>query len=97
MTRYHGGEAVRSGFYWHPGRWEIISLGKKGGVLPSTAETTYVKIPVLLLMMIGPFLGGVYMVFLPFIGFAMLFGVATAKLITVCKAALATRMAETRR
>ena len=96
MTRYRGGAKVRSGFYWHPGKWEIIPLGKNGGVLPGTQEIRYMKIPVVLLMVLGPALGGVYMMVRPFIGFALLFGVVGTKVIALGKAAVAARVAEGR-
>ncbi len=97
MTRYHGGEEVRSGFYWHPGRWEIIPVGKKGAVLPGTEEVRYVKIPVVLLIAMGPLLGGLYMIFLPLSGFVMLFSVAVMKVIALCREAMASLLAEDRR
>ncbi len=97
MTRYHGGAKVRSGFYWHPGKWEIIAVGKSGAVLPAPEETSYIRLPTFLLMVVGPALGGVYMIFLPLIGFGMLFAVAAKKLVALARAALPSRMAEERR
>ncbi len=96
MTRYRGGAKVRSGFYWHPGKWEVIPLGKNGGVLPGTREIRYIKIPVVLLLLLGRALGGVYMIFLPFIGVALLFGVAGTRVMALGKAAVAARVAEGR-
>ncbi len=97
MTRYYGGEEVRSGFYWNPGRWEIVPVGKKGAVLPGTKEIRYLKIPTLLLMVMGPVLGGLYMIFLPLIGFAMLFSVAAMKVVALCREAMASLLAEERK
>ena len=81
----------------HPGKWEIIPVGKRGDVLPGAEEVNYIRVPTIALMVLGPMLGGVYMMFLPFIGFAMLFWVAGKKVVEVVKAAVPTRMAEERR
>ncbi len=96
MTRYRGGAKVRSGLYWHPGEWEVIPLGKNGGVLPGTQEIRYIKIPVVPLLLLGSALGGVHMIFPPFIGLALQFGVAGTRVIALGKAAVAARVAEGR-
>lgn len=80
MVRYHGGEAVKAGFYWSPAQWEIITLSKGGGVLPGTNETLYIRLPMLLFIVVGPFMGALYVAFLPFIGFAMVLGLGAIKL-----------------
>lgn len=87
MTRYHGGEMVKAGFYWNPARWEITTA-KKGGTLPGTKDLRYFRLPLALLMIAGPFLGGLLVIFLPLIGFVMLFGFAGLKLVIMCRRAL---------
>ena len=96
MTHFHGGEEVKAGFYWNPAGWEIVSLAKKGEALPGTKETRYLRLPLVLLMIAGPILGGLLVVFLPLIGFVMLFGFAGVKLVAMCRRALATVTAEER-
>ena len=96
MINYHGGDAVKAGFYWNPAQWEIVSLAKKGGALPGTKEMRYMRLPLILLMIAGPVLGGLLVVFLPLIGFVMLFGFAGAKLLAICRAAFAATATETR-
>lgn len=66
-------------------------------MLPGRQEMRYMKIPVVLLMVLDPALGGVYMMFLLFIGFALLFEVAGTKVIAHGKATAAARMAKGRR
>ena len=79
MFNYRGEGQVKSGFYWNMKKWEIVTISGSGGVLPGTNAERYVKLPILLLMAVAPVLGLVYVVFLPFIGFAMLFGLAGRK------------------
>ncbi len=74
MAKRPGGTAAKSGFYWHLGKWEMTMVPKQGGLLPGGAGDRYLKVPVLALLVIAPLMGAAYAMFLPFIGFAMLFG-----------------------
>ena len=78
MKRYNGNEKVKAGLYWTPAKWEIITIGRDGGVLPEGEK--YVRLPALIVMLLGTLLGGLYVIFLPFIGFVMFFGFAGKKL-----------------
>ena len=49
-----------------------MNLGLSGR-LPGDSTERYLKVPVLALLVIAPLMGAVYAMFLPFIGFAMLF------------------------
>ena len=80
MLRHHGGTSVKCGFFWNPARWEIVTVPKEGGVLPGGPEHRYVRIPIILLLVVAPVMGGLYVVFLPFIGFALVFGYAGRRL-----------------
>jgi len=44
---------------------------KERGVLPGGAEDRYVRIHVLAMLIVAPFMGAAYVMFLPFIGIAM--------------------------
>lgn len=81
MKRYIGNHRVKAGFYWTPARWEIITVPSQGGMLPGGEETNYVRLPVLLVTLLGALLGAVYVIFLPLIGFVMFFGFAGKKLL----------------
>jgi len=94
MARYHGKKVVRDGFYWSPATWEIVVLGAEGGVLPGETDQRYVRLPALLMLGMGPVLGALLVVFLPFIGFAMLLAVAGRKLLVVARRALSALLAE---
>jgi hypothetical protein len=67
-----GGTRVKAGFYWRRSQWEIVPLSGAGGVLPGGPEETYHRIPVLVMLAVAPIMGALFVVFLPFIGFAMM-------------------------
>jgi K+-transporting ATPase c subunit len=73
-----GGSKAKAGIYWSKGSWDLVTLSGKGGVLPGGTDTRYVRIPVLAMIVFAPLMGASYVVFLPFIGFAM-FGDFLAK------------------
>jgi hypothetical protein len=73
MAKRIGGTAAKSGFYWNLGKWEMTMVPKQGGILPGGVSDRYLKVPVLGLLVLAPLMGAVYAMFLPFIGFAMLF------------------------
>ena len=73
-----GGSKAKAGIYWSKGSWDLVTLSGEGGVLPGSAETLYVRIPALAMIVFAPLMGASYVVFLPFIGFAM-FGDFLAK------------------
>jgi hypothetical protein len=61
----------------------MATLPREGGLLPGPVEHHYVKVPALLLLALAPVLGGLFVVFLPFIGFALLFWLAGKKAVGV--------------
>lgn len=68
-----GGRKAKAGIYWNKGSWNLVTLsGKGGGVLPGGEAQEYVRIPAVALLAVAPLMGASYVVFLPFIGFAML-------------------------
>jgi hypothetical protein len=73
MAQRTGGTAAKSGFYWNLGKWEMTMVPKQGGILPGGHSDRYLKVPVVGLLVLAPLMGAVYAMFLPFIGFAMLF------------------------
>jgi hypothetical protein len=72
-TKRIGGTAAKNGFYWNLGKWEMTMVPKQGGILPGDASQRYLRFPVLALLVVAPLMGAVYAMFLPFLGFAMLF------------------------
>ncbi len=73
MRKRIGGTAAKNGFYWNLGKWEMTMVPNQGGILPGGAGDRYLKAPVVALLVLAPLMGAVYAMFLPFIGFAMLF------------------------
>jgi hypothetical protein len=72
---------VQGGYYWNPRSWEVEVVPSEGGRLKGAGEARYVKVPFPLLFVIVPLLGALFLMFLPFIGFA-LFAYAIAKKVT---------------
>lgn len=79
MARHYGSELVTAGFYWSRATWGIVTIPRKGGILPGGVEIRYYRIPLPLMLVLGPFLGGLYVIFLPFIGFAMVLSFLATK------------------
>jgi hypothetical protein len=73
MAQRIGGTAAKSGFYWNLGKWEMTMVPKQGGILPGDGSEKYLNVPVIGLLFLAPMMGAAYAMFLPFIGFAMLF------------------------
>lgn len=72
MRKHGGGEKVPGGFYWKQNNWEIEVVKGDEAKLPGDAGTTYVRIPTLAMLVGAPVMGGLFVVFLPFLGFVML-------------------------
>lgn len=81
MAKYTGGMKVGGGYYWNTRTWEVETVPSEGGRLRSPDGARYVKVPFPALFVIVPLLGALFLMFLPFIGFA-LFAYAIAKKVT---------------
>jgi hypothetical protein len=81
MAKYTGGMQVEGGYYWNPRNWEVEVVASEGGRLKGASGAKYVKLPFPLLFVVVPLLGALFLMFLPFIGFA-LFGYAIVKKVT---------------
>ncbi len=82
MRQYRGSETVEPGLYFNLHQLSFKSIDEQGP-LPGGSDDVYRHVPTLALLVVGPLLGLAYVVFLPFIGFAMvawLLGVKTAHL-----------------
>ena len=77
---HKGGSETKGGFYWQKGEWEIVTVEGKTGMLPGTEKVEYVRIPGILFVPIAMVISIVYVIFFPFIGFAMLAKVIARKL-----------------
>ncbi len=72
MRQHESGEKVPGGFYWKQNNWEIEVVKGDEGTLPGNVDTTYVRIPTVAMLLGAPVMGGLFVIFLPFLGFAML-------------------------
>lgn len=70
MKTYTANQNVEAGLYLNLKKFAITSLDADGP-LPGTADDTYRRVPMLLMLAVAPLLGLVFVIFLPFIGFAM--------------------------
>ena len=68
MTTFNGGNSVQGGYYLSKSNWEIFPIEKDGQKLPGASSEHYVKLPTAAALMLMPVLGGLMVVFLPFIG-----------------------------
>jgi hypothetical protein len=68
MTTINGGSAVKGGYYLSKSNWEIFPIQHDGERLPGKAAEHYVQLPTAAVFMLMPVLGGLLVVFLPFIG-----------------------------
>ena len=71
MAKYTGGMQVSGGYYWNPRNWSITPIPRQGGFLPGGPRDRYLQIPTLAVLLLLPVLGGLFVVFLPVIGFAL--------------------------
>ena len=79
MFRHKGGDIVKGGFYWNQAQWHLENVDGKVGMLPGTEEARYARVPTLALFVLAPLMGALFVVFLPFIGFALLIGMVVAR------------------
>jgi len=71
MTTKRAGDAAKAGFYFNTRTWEMDLHRKDGELLAGTATDRYVRVPAAALLLVGPFMGFLFVMFLPFIGFAL--------------------------
>ena len=71
MTTRKAGEAAKLGFYFNTRTWEMDLHRVDGGALPGADSDRYVRVPALALLFLGPVMGFFFVIFLPFIGFAL--------------------------
>lgn len=70
MTTYTGTQQVTPGLYLNLKRRTMEHV-EKDGPLPGVETDRYYRVPMLLWLAVAPLLGLAFVIFLPFIGFAM--------------------------
>lgn len=71
MLKQQAGDTVKAGFYWRMAQWQILTLAEDGETLPGHAGETFYRIPAFALLLLAPVMGALFVMFLPFIGIAM--------------------------
>jgi hypothetical protein len=71
MKRMIGGTKAEPGFYWNPADWQIVTIEKEPRALPGGRDQKFVKVPAAGMLVLTPLLGLSFVVFLPFVGFAL--------------------------
>jgi hypothetical protein len=67
------GTMVKGGFYFNRDKLDLITVSGKEGKLPGADGQRYLRVPVLAVVLLAPVLGGLFVMFMPFIGFALVF------------------------
>jgi hypothetical protein len=80
MARYAGGTLVPGGYYLDARHASIVAVTDEAGMLPGTSASRYVRISWVMVVLLAPVLGGLYVVALPFVGLATMLRWAWAKL-----------------
>ena len=81
MKRLVGGDAAEPGFYWSRRRWEIVSVDAGGHRLEGGPADSYVKLPAAAALALAPLMGGAFAMFLPLIGFVLVFRELGARMV----------------
>lgn len=65
FERYRGGSLVSKGTYLSLREGEFVSVPEEGDILPGSSDQTFVRVPLVLVLVLGPILGLLFVVFLP--------------------------------
>ena len=71
MATKKAGEAATVGFYFNTRTWELDLHRHGGSGLPGGSGDVFVRVPALALLFLGPLMGFFFVLFLPFVGFAL--------------------------
>ena len=65
------GANVKGGFYFNRDKLNLVTVSGKLGTLPGNEGHRYVRIPSLAMVFLAPLLGGLFVLFMPIIGFVL--------------------------
>jgi hypothetical protein len=71
MNTKRAGETAKVGFYFNLKTWELNLHKTELAKLPGGETDRYMRIPAVALLLLGPVMGFFFVIFLPFIGFAL--------------------------
>jgi hypothetical protein len=72
MATKRGGDTVTGGYYWNLREWDATFVAGPEGELPGSSNEIYRELPALGLLLAAPIMGALFVMFLPFIGIALL-------------------------
>jgi hypothetical protein len=72
LRTFKGGDRVTGGFYFNRADWTMRVAPREGEVLPGGEDARYYAFPTLMLLVAAPLLSFAFVIFLPFIGLALL-------------------------
>jgi hypothetical protein len=81
-TRFRSGTAVESGYSYDVKRWTVAPIAKDGERLPE-GDGEWMRIPTAAALLATPVLGGLFLVFLPLIGFVIVARAATRPVVRI--------------
>ena len=94
MTTYSAGTRVMRGYYFSAKSWTLENVANDGQMLPGAAGEKYVAIPLLAAFIVAPLMGAMFLMFLPFVGFALTAKAIAAPIVRMFKSS-ATEVAAT--
>ncbi len=65
IRKHNAGQHVPSGTYWNKKTWELVQIPKGGDYLPVGEGVAYYRVPLLLVLALGPLAGLAFILFLP--------------------------------
>ncbi len=65
IKKFSPGSFAPSGTYWNKKAWELVQISEPGDYLPAGEGVTYYRVPVLLVLALGPVIGLAFILFLP--------------------------------
>jgi hypothetical protein len=65
IRRYRGGQFAPDGIYLKKKAWDLTQLPEGGGMLPDDEGVAYYRVPLPLMMVLGPAAGLAFILFLP--------------------------------
>ena len=72
FNTYNAGQKVGGGFYFNTTTWAMRVAPREGDVLPGEAGERYIALPTVMLLVAAPLLSFLFVIFLPFIGIALM-------------------------
>ncbi len=75
MLRYTGGSRVGKGTYWNLRKGLRVDVAQEE-VLPGDSASSYLKMPIAVMLLSGPFIGLAYAILMPIIGIGTVAAIA---------------------